>query len=388
MEVNRDPLPQAGIGGNPEPQGSCVTYADREYVWGPDYVDECLWQVDRPGATAFVLQDANFNVVALVDPQGAMLAQYDYDPYGQPIAADNLGAFGHNRIGHQGLFADRLDGGANDAPLAVGGRGLYDNRARAYDPRIGRFLQSDPNETGRPVIGWAAFHGQALALEFGEPRLDRHYTDGLNTFGYVLANPLRDTDPLGLFTAGAGDLITGVLESLVTDYALNLEWDVGWATDWGLPDDDHSRLDNHWMFFSIGWGLYDAFWFGIPGTDICVNPLDHVAVGGRKGGGGKGARGGPPRQFRGETIYTKTGKRAHENYRLTLGPGYEFNRPIPGGKRPDAIDWNRRVVRELKPDTPSGRARGARQLAEYVRALERATGQKWTGYLDTYRPGW
>ena len=83
-EVHRDPLAQAGIGGNPNPQGSHTTYTDREYVWGPDYVDECLWQIDRPGNTAFVLQEANFNVVGLTDPQGALLQQYDYDPYGTP----------------------------------------------------------------------------------------------------------------------------------------------------------------------------------------------------------------------------------------------------------------------------------------------------------------
>ena len=45
-----------------------------------------------------------------------------------------------------------------------------------------------------------------------------------------------------------------------------------------------------------------------------------------------------------------------------------------------------RIIRELKPDTPSGRARGAKQLKRYLDILERETGEKWTGYLDTYRP--
>jgi hypothetical protein len=196
MEVNRDPLPQAGIGGNPEPQGSYVTYADREYVWGPDYVDECLWQVDRPGATAFVVQDANFNVVALVDPQGQLLRQYDYDPYGQPIAADNLGAFGHNRIGHQGLFADRFDADAPAADLAVGAELLYYARNRDYSPRLGRWVQRDPNGSGSDTLTWSV-----------RPELRRFdllavYMDGLSLHVYTRSTPTGATDPYGLFSIG------------------------------------------------------------------------------------------------------------------------------------------------------------------------------------------
>ncbi|MHB8744571.1 MAG: RHS repeat-associated core domain-containing protein [Sulfuricaulis sp.] len=48
--------------------------------------------------------------------------------------------------------------------------GLYYNGARYYDPRIGRYISSDP--TG----------------------LD----GGLNTYGYAYQNPLRYTDPSGL----------------------------------------------------------------------------------------------------------------------------------------------------------------------------------------------
>ena len=52
----------------------------------------------------------------------------------------------------------------------------------------------------------------------------------------------------------------------------------------------------------------------------------------------------------------------------------------------DAINFDEKIVRELKPDTPSGIAKGNSQLAEYVTQLEEQTGDTWTGFLDTYTP--
>ena len=66
----------------------------------------------------------------------------------------------------------------------------------------------------------------------------------------------------------------------------------------------------------------------------------------------------------------------------------EYNSIIGHGcnLRPDAIDRNNFIVRELKPDTRSGIRRGRRQLKKYLQELKRITGEDWTGYLDTYKP--
>jgi len=54
--------------------------------------------------------------------------------------------------------------------------------------------------------------------------------------------------------------------------------------------------------------------------------------------------------------------------------------------RPDAVNYELRIVRELKPDTPDAVARGWRQVNAYKAYLEEITDQTWTAYVDTYKP--
>jgi RHS repeat-associated protein len=84
-------------------------------------------------------------------------AQNRYDEYGNP-AATNEGRFQYT--------------GQKWLP----GLGLYDYKARMYDPRLGRFLQPDP-------IG---------------------YGDGMNMYAYVGGDPVNLVDPLGLCVIVAG----------------------------------------------------------------------------------------------------------------------------------------------------------------------------------------
>ncbi|MCL4743649.1 MAG: hypothetical protein KJZ54_15750 [Phycisphaerales bacterium] len=199
VEVFRDPLVTGGgIGGGPPSGGSYTTYTDREYVWGPDYVDECLWQVDKVGDVAFVLQDGNYNVVGLVDEEGALLRQYAWDPYGQPIAVDDLGTFGHNRLGHQGLFFDRLDANAPNADLTATARGVYYARNRPYGPHIGRWMTSDPNGTGMSVLMRMDTLGSTDIDEIYGFDAEALFKDGSNLYGYLGSSPLVRHDPTGL----------------------------------------------------------------------------------------------------------------------------------------------------------------------------------------------
>ena len=83
---------------------------------------------------------------------------------------------------------------------------------------------------------------------------------------------------------------------------------------------------------------------------------------------------------------SKRGRDAHRNYKNALPGSYRFEVVLDNGRRVDAINFDEKIVRELKPDTPSGIAKGNSQLAEYVAQLEEQTGDTWTGFLDTYTP--
>jgi len=88
----------------------------------------------------------------------------------------------------------------------------------------------------------------------------------------------------------------------------------------------------------------------------------------------------------GENNDTQRGREAHKNYENALGKdSVEFNKALPSGRRPDAIDWESSTVRELKPDNARAIRRGVKQLEAYAKELEEMTGEVWNKALDLYR---
>jgi uncharacterized protein RhaS with RHS repeats len=296
MEIYKDPVsgPGGPLGGGGGGSGNYVTYTDREYVWGPDYVDECLWQVTKTGEVMHVLQDASMDVVATLDASGAVTRQWTYDPYGQPIVDESFGSSAHNRLGHHGLFFDRLDATAPGVELVSAARGLYHNRNRTYEPRLGRFTSEDPNATGTGLLGNVTLDG-STAVDLADFDAAARYADGPNLYAYVRSEPLNGRDPMGLYgfedgfqdymdyqnmkdpVPTPGNFILNMYQSLFATYAANLDWDSGWAGDWDLPDEMHTRNDDAWVAMAMLQGLYDSFAIELPFTDDSVNPLDLFA---------------------------------------------------------------------------------------------------------------
>ena len=200
----------------PPPPAYTTVWTDREYVYGPDYVDELVCQIDRTGAVMYAIQDANYNLMALTDASGAMLEQYTYDPYGTLRVAETYPiTHAVNRIGHQGLFYDRLDGTMDDPSLEPNAVGLYYNRNRSYAPHLGRFMQRDPNATAIPVLIALSFNGRTNALALAAFDLLGHFADGANVYQYTRSNPVIGADPSGL-----------VLDALSTLAAQTISWGI------------------------------------------------------------------------------------------------------------------------------------------------------------------
>jgi RHS repeat-associated protein len=126
------------------------------YVYAPG-IDHPLAML-RDGKTYFYHADAIGSIALLTDAEGKVAASYDTDAFGQlmsPLPA----------LANPFIFA------AREYEPALR---LYYNRARYYDPALGRFLSPDPI--------------------FGNPRDPASY----NRYAYAANAPTRFTDPLGL----------------------------------------------------------------------------------------------------------------------------------------------------------------------------------------------
>ncbi|HSD84008.1 MAG TPA: RHS repeat-associated core domain-containing protein, partial [Anaerolineae bacterium] len=129
-----------------------------------------MWRRDASpsGQTYFYLLDHLGDVLGLVDENGVTAATYRYDPWGNVISST----------------------GSIINPLRFAARewdedsGLYFDRARYYDPSVGRFMSRD-----------------RLGIN-----------GGLNQYAYVGNNPIRFRDPLGLLTDTQCQTIYNMLE--------------------------------------------------------------------------------------------------------------------------------------------------------------------------------
>ncbi len=69
---------------------------------------------------------------------------------------------------------------------------------------------------------------------------------------------------------------------------------------------------------------------------------------------------------------------------MDYGPGVVKEKTIAPGCRVDGIDFNNRIIYELKPNNPQAIARGISQLNRYTAAASQQYGGIWTGVLKLY----
>lgn len=286
-----------------------LTLLTREYVWGVEpgggLTDELIAQFDGYDREIpwWVIQDETGDPAAIIgrpDPNECARVYWrgGFEPYGAVLWSDNPDGQGGTsgfysapplRIGHKGLFVERLDappvvwGYAHAQKRLIAGADLLvlmRNRALpAYAgggdgdvgsiPRgvagLGRFLQPDPYATGVAVQPNLFGLGQAMYVPSPmTPDLESWTADALHAVAYARADPINCRDPSGLFIGGliglAGtpaqldpylDYNDEVLNSSISlrqsmqsgwdAIAIMQQSDAEWALDWASDDSDYFR---------------------------------------------------------------------------------------------------------------------------------------------------
>jgi RHS repeat-associated protein len=150
-------------------------YTNR-YVWSPVYVNALILRDSMvevgPALRLWVIQDANWNVVALVNSSGSVVERYDYTPFGQATALNPDGTAWSGSAEYNWIYL--FQGGRLDTVT-----GNYQFGARDYSPVLMRWTTNDP-------IWLAAGDANTYRTEGNSPvdELDpRGYQSAANNFG-------------------------------------------------------------------------------------------------------------------------------------------------------------------------------------------------------------
>ncbi|MFH1652489.1 MAG: apolipoprotein N-acyltransferase [Pseudomonadota bacterium] len=143
---------------------------------------DSIISMERDNNIYYYHTDTSGNIVALTDSKGALVERYSYSAYGEVEIHDAGGAL----LAQSGVDNPYLYAGREYDPET----NLYYNRARTYNPELGRFMQQDP-------LG---------------------FVDSLNRYAYVMNNPINFVDPFGLARMAGGATYNGDVMQYLSDW--------------------------------------------------------------------------------------------------------------------------------------------------------------------------
>ncbi len=148
--------------------GTAASNVSSQMVWSAAYINAAILRdsyiagVIQPNSRIYFLQDANWNTTAavgLINAAWQVLQYYVYSPYGTITVLNEDGAGSTPIVNnlYQGMTLDPVTG-------------LYYARNRNYSPTLGRWINQDP----------------------------AGYINGVNTYQFVMSNPVGNVDAEGL----------------------------------------------------------------------------------------------------------------------------------------------------------------------------------------------
>jgi RHS repeat-associated protein len=283
--------------------------------------------------TSYYHQDRIGSTRAITSSNGSVASTYTYDAYGNVTGSTGTLS---NPLQYAGQYTDAESG-------------LQYDRARYYDPTVGGFLSRDP-----------------AAAATRQP------------YGYVANSPVNGSDPSGLGLLEAANALLGGAHDVAQNVPAAFEYlALGWVVN------EHDLLTSgDPLKVAVGeLNVYAAvFTFGAAfELEAPAAAVELEAPAAAEGAGGVEAA-----ATNGETAATAAGRAAHAA--MDYGEGFQKEFTLPSGSRVDAINFEDRLVLELKPNSMRAIYRGLNQVERYLEELNREFpgGTPWQGQVVTY----
>ena len=304
---------------------------------------------------------------------GNLACHYTYDTWGNVISVTDINGKEITNANHIGLMNPiRYRGYYFDSEI-----GMYYLQSRYYNPQVGRFISADDQLSTDDIIGMNLF------TYCGNNPVNRLDSSGEAWYHWAIgAGIVAACAAAVVITAGGAAPAIAAVASVVNGFAA--------ATT--------ASTIAAGAFVGSSMVLGTAALFAV-GTSSSVKEFNDqgnwgtvaaTAVGTVLGGyGGYTTSKGQMKTTTGRGMQNPKVRAAAQRGQLKhklmdYGPGVDKEVTIAPGCRVDGIDFNNRIIYELKPNNPQAIARGMSQLDRYTAAASQQYGGTWTGVLKLY----